>query len=73
MITIDLTEDDALLFRAFRQHQDNFSTLLARGVFNVRGGKAIINFDPEGVISEIKFDITGYKRGLPPNQFLHLA
>jgi hypothetical protein len=71
MIKIELTEDDALLFRAFKEHQENFSILLARGVFDVRSGKALLNLDEQGVVSDIKLEITSFKRGYPQSQFLY--
>ena len=73
MTLIEMTEDDAVLFRAFREHQDNFSILYARGVFNVRSGKATLHLDEQGIVNDIKLEITSFKRGYEPNQFLHIT
>lgn len=65
IIKIEMTNEDALLFRAFRQHQDAFMVLYAAGVFNIRDGEAHLRFDHQGSLSEIQFNVVGYKRGSP--------
>lgn len=45
--------------------QELFTLLETVGVFDIKNGKAIINFGPDGGIEEIKLDITRYKRGKP--------
>lgn len=61
-ITLELTEDDAILFRAFREHQDNFSILYASKVFETRNGVVSISFNHEGVLTQIKKDVLAYKK-----------
>lgn len=64
-ITVELSELDAQLFIEFQKNHDTFLTLAQSGVFNIRNGNAVINFDKEGTIREISFNIIGYKKGLP--------
>lgn len=47
-----------------------FALLKELGVFNIKNGKAILNFNTEGVLTEVKFDITAYKKGFPTLQSL---
>lgn len=72
MIKIDLTEDDALLFRAFREHQENFSILYASGVFNVRSGSATLHFNIDGCLDGVDIDIPIFRKGHNQLQFLTL-
>lgn len=72
MINVELTEQEALLFRAFREHQEAFDVMLKSGVFNVRSGKAVLNFNMEGVLDSVYADIPVYKRGHSQIQFLSL-
>lgn len=62
MIKIEVTELDANLFAQFRRNQDLFQLLLDRGVFNIKNGKAILNFDHQGTLAEIKLSTITYKR-----------
>ena len=73
MIKVDLTEDDALLFRAFRENQENFSILYASGVFNIRSGKATLHFNLEGVLDSVDADVPTYRRGHKQLQFVSLS
>lgn len=52
-MTIELTEKDAVMFRAFREHQDNIQIMLSAGVFDMRRGSVEIHFDVEGKIGAI--------------------
>lgn len=62
MIIIELQDPDALAFRLFREHQDSFVAMLKAGVFETRNGVAILNFNSEGVLTEIRKDVLTYKR-----------
>lgn len=64
MIKIELTEDDAILFKAFRKHQDNFAILYASEVFETRSGVVSLSFNHEGVLTQINKDVLAYKRRL---------
>lgn len=62
MIKIEMTEDDALLFRQFREHQDVFCHMLNAGVFNTRAGIVSLSFNHEGILTQINKDVLAYKR-----------
>lgn len=64
-LIIELSEMDARLFIEFQKNYETFSTLIQSGVFNIRNGNAVINFDKEGVIREINLHVVGYKKGFP--------
>ena len=52
-IAVYLTPEQAESFKKFCQYQNEFETLLANGVFNIKSGKAILNFDPIGIIQTV--------------------
>lgn len=64
LISVEMTEEDAKLFLKFREHQDDFLTLVNSGVFKVRNGVAILNFSPSGELTQIDFNFIRYKKGL---------
>ena len=45
MTKIELTDEDAILFMAFRKHQDQFKQLLDNGVFEYLIGEKVIHKD----------------------------
>lgn len=53
-ITIFLSEQDAQLFKEFQRNHYNFTLLMDKGVFNIKNGSAVLNFDSNGVISTIQ-------------------
>lgn len=61
-VIVSLSPSDADLFVEFRKVQDVFSVLSENGVFTTRNGKAILNFNAEGVLDSIEFNVKGYKR-----------
>lgn len=65
MVKLELTPVDAELFREFRRVQDTLSILSSAGVFNVKNGRAILNFDAQGVLTQVDFDYIRWKRGMP--------
>lgn len=72
MITIELTEEEAILFRAFRENQDRFTEIYDSGVFNVRSGRAVLHFNTEGVLDAIDIDVPIYRKGHKQIQYLEL-
>jgi hypothetical protein len=62
---IELTNEEAKQFLAFRQYQDLFTTLLKNGVFNTRNGQAILNFDANGTLTQIDLNMVMFKKGYP--------
>lgn len=71
MITIDLTEQDAELFREFRKNQDLFCMLLNGGVFTTQNGQVTLNFDPMGTLTHINQSVITYKRPRPTIVVVH--
>lgn len=53
-VTIFLTETDAQKFRDFQLNYDNFILLITRGVFDIKNGSAVLNFDANGNITTIQ-------------------
>ena len=64
-INIELSEEEAQQFIAFRKHQADFVSLINTGVFNIRNGSAILSFNKDGVLDSVQITIIGFKRGLP--------
>lgn len=55
-VRITLTEQDAILFRQFRQFQTDFQILLANGFFTFKGGQCICHKDKDGQIRKIEIN-----------------
>ncbi len=53
-VTIILSTPEALLFKDFQQFHSTFALLVKQGVFDIKGGSAIIHFDPMGIIQKIE-------------------
>lgn len=71
MVKIELTEDEAFLFRAFMEHHETFSEMLSAGVFNIRSGDAILNFDENGVLNCVTGgNIPLFRRGRKQLQYI---
>ena len=62
---IELTDNEARLFRAFQEHHETFYVLYNSGMFDVRNGTALVNFDAGGSVSDIDVSFKLYKRGKP--------
>lgn len=62
MITIELTSQEAILFRKYQQVADNFQTMHDAGVFDTVNGSVEIHFDNDGNIRVINKHDTLYKR-----------
>ena len=60
--TITITLEGAT-FQETERCRKIIHSLFERGVFNIRNGKAILNFDENGILSEIEGQIKLYKRG----------
>lgn len=63
-MTIELTDQDAELFLKFREHQDSFAVLEKAGVFNIRNGHAVLNFDANGTLGDIECTVKLYRKGV---------
>lgn len=62
MTEISLTDEDIKLFIAFQANYATFKVLCASGVFDLKNGKAIINFNSEGELSDIELQYHTFKK-----------
>lgn len=53
-----LTTEEALLFREYMRHREKIGILIDRGVFDVRNGSVVLDFDKNSTLQTIRF--TGY-------------
>lgn len=53
-VTIILTQDDAELFKLFREFQDDFKLLLDNSVFSFKNGSVVMHRDSEGQLRKIE-------------------
>lgn len=66
MVKIELNEQEAQSFLAWREHQELFEKLNALGVFGVRNGSAEIHFDELGNLSSAKLHFSVFQRRVIP-------
>ena len=59
MVVVELSDEDAELFKKFRQYQEQFKILLSRGVFNEYLGHTEVHKDGR-VITRV-ITVFGYK------------
>jgi len=52
-IAIYLNNEEIELFKLFREHQNDFQVLIDNKVFEIKNGKAILNFDKNGKLRQI--------------------
>lgn len=58
-ITLDIegiSKEDLL------RYQEAIFTLVRNGVFSIKNGKAVLNFDAEGTLQLIQFEYAAYRR-----------
>ena len=60
MITIDLSEEEARLFRLFQEYYVQIKYLLDQNCFSVERGDVTIHFDRKGNISSIEKRLFSY-------------
>lgn len=60
---LEITEEDARLFIAFQANYESFKKLCASRVFDIKNGKAILNFDNTGELQTIELQYYTYKQG----------
>lgn len=53
-VTIFLTTPEALLFKQYQEFHATFQLLCEKGVFDIKGGSAVIHFDTNGHIARIE-------------------
>lgn len=61
-VVVEMTPEDAALFLEFRKQQDTFRALIQADVFTTRNGKAILNFNADGVLTRISKDYVEWER-----------
>ena len=54
MINIELTKEEAELFKTFREHQDFFQTLIIKDVHLMRNGNVTLNFNSQHLATVVK-------------------
>lgn len=54
VVAITLTEEEAELFKTFREFQNDFSILLNNSVFSFKNGSIVIHRDDQGRIRKIE-------------------
>lgn len=64
MTVIELNDQEARAFMAFRANQENIEIMLASGVFDMRLGSVEIHFDGDGRVGAITGHPTLFKRGV---------
>lgn len=64
LIAIELTNDEALLFRAFMQYRTQIAFMLEQGVFDVKRGQVILNFDRDSKLLSIEKRICNYAKAV---------
>ena len=53
-ITLFVSEEEAKKFIEYQKNFLMFNLLLEKGVFNIKNGSAVLNFDNEGVLQNIQ-------------------
>ena len=53
-VTVFLTEPDAERFKQFKDNYETFMLLVDSGVFGIRNGSAVLNFDSAGHVTTIQ-------------------
>ncbi len=62
MTKVELSNEDAELFKEFQRHYKEFKSLVDSGFFNFKAGKAEIHKSSDGVIQEIYISSKTFKR-----------
>lgn len=62
MVNIELTDNEAELFKQFRQNEPNFTAMLSCGVFDVKKGQVILSFSAEGKLTDVDIHIKAFKK-----------
>lgn len=59
--TIKLTNEEAKLFKLFREFQGDFEIMLKAKVFEFKNGRAVLYKDKDGRLRKITVDKVSYK------------
>lgn len=61
---LDMLDDaTAKQYKAFLKHQPMIQTMVDSGVFNVRNGQVIMNFNDLGKLMQVSIQISAYNNG----------
>jgi len=63
VVNIELTEADAAAFREFIKVREVVEIMSNAGIFALKNGKAVLNFNGNGVLEGIEVRQSAYKRG----------
>lgn len=53
-ITLFVSEEEAKKFIEYQKNYSMFNLLLEKGVFAIKNGSAVLNFDNEGILQNIQ-------------------
>lgn len=59
---VELTQRDAELFREFREHYRILELVIGSEIIGLKNGKAILSFNSDGDLANIKIEKVVYKR-----------
>ena len=62
MIKLELNEQEAASFMAWREHQETFEKLLTCGAFGVQNGHFEAHFDHEGNLASVTLHFKVFQR-----------
>lgn len=61
---LDMLDDaTAKQYKAFLKHQPMIQTMIDSGVFNVKNGQVIMNFNDLGKLMQVSIQISAYNNG----------
>ena len=60
IIKIEIASNDILAFRQVKAYWPDIQILVASGVFDFRGGKAIIHRDKDGKLRKVDLELTKF-------------
>jgi len=61
-IIVELTKEDAEVFKNFRKHQSDFEIMLGAGTFDFSNGSCIIYRCPKGILKSIEIKTKAFVR-----------
>ena len=62
MVKLELTDKEAAQFVCFRRHYESIVILIDSGFFDVKNGRAIVDFSHESRIMSIDLSMKSWKR-----------
>lgn len=62
---IELTDEEAKLFKLFREHQDEFVILVEHNIFEIKNGSAELHFDSNGNLSSVNAHVKVWRNPQP--------